>query len=122
MWPLVRAVSRRASSSVFVGEVARLLEGDTGVGESNGENVLGIIFPTILHLFFDAAGGKLSGVSLGSWESLSSFVSAVSECLTDGGDGALFGEVVMPSKPRKMFACGARLSLRIIRRRRPGAG
>jgi len=114
-----RAVSLRASSSVLVG-----LEPFVGELElSDMESVDGSIFPINDHLLLGAEAEE-SIVSFGGE------FSVVPILETLASEWRLFAkswavpdwEGIMPSKPKKRFGDGECSSLRMMRRRRPGAG
>jgi hypothetical protein len=119
-----KAVSLRASSRVFVGVVDLADEVDSGEVERDG-----IILPMNVHLFLLGVVA-VSAAGLGGSFSLVSSLdrSAIIDCrlftLDDllGIPEALALWDTRPSKPKKRPGAGNWLSLRIMRRRRPGAG
>lgn len=114
-----RAISLRASSSVLAGP-----EPLGGLAVSEAE-LPGRILPINAHLL-------LVGVVGASLVSFDAKLSVDSRLERDAGvERRLYAldlvvpfkdAVVTPSKPRKRLDAGGRLSLRMMRRRRPGAG
>lgn len=91
-------------------------------------NVDGSILPMKVQRFLLGVVG-MSLVSFGVFSVVSSLVRPAKDCrleavdLTGGEiEDALNGDDITPSNPRKRLEAGAWLSLRIMRRRRPGAG
>jgi len=124
-----RAVSFRASSRALVGLVFLLLFADEG-GVASGEvlNVDGRILPINVQRFLLGVVG-VSLVSFGVFSVVSSLVRPAKDCRLEavglaGGEieDALDEDDITPSNPRKRLEAGDWLSLRIMRRRRPGAG
>lgn len=119
------AVSRRASSKVLVGLPTR------GVGElplSLGDvNVEGSIFAIIDQRFLFGVLGA-SAVSFGPESSMSGFVIVTSDERRFEGVGGVLAPFIpvagctIPSNPTKRLAAVIWLSLRIMTKRRPGAG
>lgn len=119
-----KAVSFRASSRDFVGVADLADEVDSGEVERDGNSL-----PMNVHLFLVGVMA-VSAAGLGDSSSLISSLdgSATRDCRLCALD-ALLGipealdlRDTRPSKPTKRPGAGNWLSLRIMRRRRPGAG